>query len=177
MLMRYLFRSCTRQTQDGEESDSVSEKSLETSSSSPSSEESDSSDRNTGERHARKRHNKTKKRRHRHHKMTRDSKRLKSDGDDDDEKKQSQEERRRERRERQAEMLRQFEAELPEADRYTGSRCYLRPMSTDVLAFPTPLTHSSLLEKRQLKQFRSLFRLPRDQSPLDGTVPLLNSAS
>ncbi|ELR25118.1 TBC domain containing protein [Acanthamoeba castellanii str. Neff] len=165
--MRQWYAEAELDDGESEESDSVSEKSLETSSSSPSSEETDSSDRHTGERHARKRHTKTKKRRHHHHKMTRDSKRLKSDGDDDDEKKQSQEERRRERRERQAEMLRKFEAELPEADRYTGSRCYLRPMSTDVLAFPTPLTHSSLLEKRQLKQFRSLFRLPRDQSPLD----------
>jgi hypothetical protein len=149
-----------------DESDSVSDK-IDTSS--PSSES--DSDLPTGERHPRRRRTRSKKRRHHAKKPSRDSKRFKSDGDDDDDdKKKSQEERRQERREQKAEMLRKFEAELPEADRYTGSRCYLRPMSTDVLAFPTPLSHSAILEKRQLKQFRSLFRLPRNESPVDGST-------
>lgn len=109
-------------------------------------------------------------RKRRHHKRDKSTKRLKGDDQNEgteDKGIRGEEAQRRQRRREKIEALKKLEEELPESERYTLSRCYLKPASTETLSFPKPLTPTSLFEKHHRKQFRALFRLPRNQTPLE----------
>lgn len=115
-------------------------------------------------------------RKRRHHKRDKSTKRLKGDDQNEgteDKGIRGEEAQRRQRRREKIEALKKLEEELPESERYTLSRCYLKPASTETLSFPKPLTPTSLFEKHHRKQFRALFRLPRNQTPLEGLLEVL----